>query len=326
MKSIAYVVPYFGKLPDSFPLWLVSCEMNPTIDWLIFTDDHTEYSYPKNVKVTYMSFEDMKNKIQKIYSFPVSIDKPYKLVDYKVAYGEIFEEELREYEFWGHCDLDMMWGDIRRFLIDDILEKYNKIGNQGHSTLYKNESIVNNLYRKHIDGIVQYEEIFSSNKIYGFDESIICEMYDVLELGYYKKTNFAHLNKYESSFYLGHLSKEDAIKNKHQVFCWKDGVLTRYYLSNNKVKQDEFMYIHFWCRPITYKTKECSSKDTYVMYPDVVKKYDGQIDSAYVKRHGHKGKVPFLIKTLFRNRKKITIKKILFNIKSFSRYRQRDVR
>lgn len=326
MKSIAYVVPYFGKLPDNFPLWLIGCEKNPTVDWLIFTDDHTEYSYPNNVKVTYMTFDDMKNKIQKIFDFPVSMERPYKLCDYKVAYGEIFEEELKEYDFWGYCDLDMMFGNIRHFLNDDIFEKYEKIGDQGHSTLYKNNPEVNARYKEHIDEDEPYETVFSTDKSFGFDEGPICRIYKTLGIDYYNRTIYAHLNKYESSFYLGHLSEADIYKNKRQVFGWKDGVLTRYYLHNNDVETEEFMYIHFWCRPITYKTKNCSSKDAYVMYPDVFKKYDGQINMRFLKRHGHKTKIPFLIKSLFRNRKKITIKRIIFNVKSFLRYRKRDVR
>ncbi|MBQ1556002.1 MAG: hypothetical protein IIZ79_00005, partial [Aeriscardovia sp.] len=242
------------------------------------------------------------------------------------AYGEIFEEELRGYDFWGHCDLDLMFGNIRKFLTDDILEEYDKIGDQGHSTLYKNKTDINSLYRTHIDGIEEYEHILSSSKNYVFDEQVICNMYKELGKDYYNKTIYAHLNKYESSFYLGHLSEADVYKNKWQVFGWKDGVLTRYYLHNNNVETEEFMYIHFWCRPITYIIKDCSSDDEYVMYPDVVKRYNGQIDVKFLKRHGHKAKIPFLIKSLFRNRKKITIKRIMFNIKSFSRYRKRDVR
>ena len=326
MKSIAYVIPYFGKLPNNFPLWLVGCEKNPTVDWLIFTDDKTQYSYPDNVKVTYMSFDDMRNKIQSIYDFPISMERPYKLCDFKVAYGEIFEDELQGYDFWGHCDLDLMFGNIRKFLTDDILEKYDKIGDQGHSTLYRNNSEINSLYRRHIDGVEKYENILSSNKNYVFDEQVICNMYKAMGKEYYNETNYAHLNKYESSFYLGHLTKDDVYKNKRQAFGWKDGTLTRYYLYNNKVDTEEFMYIHFWCRPITYKIKKCSSKDMFVMYPDVVRKYDRPIDIKFLKRHGHKGKIPFLIKTMIRNRKKITPKRIIFNIKSFSGYRKRDVR
>ena len=53
MYSIAYVVPFFGKFPKGFQFWLLSCKCNPSIDWLIFTDDKTPYDYPENVKVTY---------------------------------------------------------------------------------------------------------------------------------------------------------------------------------------------------------------------------------------------------------------------------------
>ena len=57
MYSIAYVVPYFGKFPKGFQFWLLSCKCNPSIDWLIFTDDKTPYDYPENVKVTYWTFD-----------------------------------------------------------------------------------------------------------------------------------------------------------------------------------------------------------------------------------------------------------------------------
>lgn len=56
MKSIVYIVLYFGKFPSIFPLWLNSCRNNPTIDWLIFTDDHSCFNYPQNVRVEYTTF------------------------------------------------------------------------------------------------------------------------------------------------------------------------------------------------------------------------------------------------------------------------------
>lgn len=89
MYSIAYVVPYFGKFPKGFQFWLMSCGCNPSIDWLIFTDDRTDYDYPDNVKVTYWTFDQMKARVQSVFDFPVSLERPYKLCDYKPAYGEI---------------------------------------------------------------------------------------------------------------------------------------------------------------------------------------------------------------------------------------------
>ena len=58
--SICYVIPYFGKLPAGFKMWLLSCSANDTIDWILYTDDYTEYDYPNNVKVHYCSYEDIK--------------------------------------------------------------------------------------------------------------------------------------------------------------------------------------------------------------------------------------------------------------------------
>ena len=96
MKTIAYIIPYFGKLPEMFDLWLKSCALNPTIDWLLFTNDKTEHQYPNNVKVTYMTFTELVSKIQSKFPFKILVPSPYRLCDYKVAYGHIFEEELNK--------------------------------------------------------------------------------------------------------------------------------------------------------------------------------------------------------------------------------------
>ena len=41
-----------------------------------------------------MTFESLRNRIQKLYDFKISLEKPYKLCDYKPAYGEIFKPEI----------------------------------------------------------------------------------------------------------------------------------------------------------------------------------------------------------------------------------------
>ena len=60
MKKIALICPYFGKLPNYFPLVLQSMKSNNNIEWIVFTDDKTEYEYPANVNVKYMSFKELK--------------------------------------------------------------------------------------------------------------------------------------------------------------------------------------------------------------------------------------------------------------------------
>ena len=216
MYSIAYVVPYFGKFPKGFQFWLMSCGCNPTIDWLIFTDDHTEYVYPPNVKVTYMTFEQMKRKAQECFDFPISLERPYKLCDYKPAYGEIFAKELQEYDFWGDCDVDLVWGNIRKFYTDELLGKYEKVGFNGHSMLFKNTPEVCARYRTCLPGRLNYKEVYTTDKSFAFDEPGMDAIYEGLNIPVYKGIDFANLLKYDYGFYLDWQTEEDREKTRHR--------------------------------------------------------------------------------------------------------------
>ena len=42
MKSkVTFIIPYFGKLPNYFDLFLKSCKYNGGYRWIVFTDDKT---------------------------------------------------------------------------------------------------------------------------------------------------------------------------------------------------------------------------------------------------------------------------------------------
>ncbi len=316
LTSICYVIPYFGKLPAGFEMWLLSCGMNSTIDWILYTDDKTEYNYPENVKVKYCTYEDIKEKIQRCYDFKVNINRPWKLCEFKPAYGDIFSDDLVEYDFWGHCDMDLIWGDIRSFVTEKILEKYDKIGFQGHSTLYRNAEDVNNRYKISIDGILDYKTAFRSTEMCHFDEVIMTELYDALSLPQYVETNFAHLDRFTTSFYLLYLPDKDGYKNDRQIFIWENGKIIRNYIDGKEVKKQEFMYIHLFSRPISFRIKEYSNDLIYVIYPDVVRTVNKeQLNYKFVRKKGTCRTIEFYVKIAFYYRKKLTIKKILYHLK-----------
>ncbi|OUP28188.1 DUF6625 family protein [Faecalibacterium sp. An192] len=318
--SICYVVPYFGKLPSGFKMWLLSCSTNNTIDWILYTDDRTAYEYPDNVKVHYCSYEDIKNKIQKCYEFKISISRPWKLCDFRPAYGEIFAEDLKKYDFWGHCDMDLIWGDIRKFITEDILMRYDKIGFQGHSTLYRNTQEVNSRYRIHVDGIVDYKEAFTSDDGQFFDEVVMTNLYKALNIPQYTGTNFAHLDRFTTSFYLLYLPEEDGYKNNRQVFTWESGKIIRNYLDGTNVKREEYMYIHLFSRPISFKVKSYSKNTIYTIYPDLVKELgESKLDYRFINKHGTCSTVHFYAKVAWFYRKKITAKKIIFYLRKKTR-------
>lgn len=250
--KIAFVLPYFGRMHSYFDLFLRSCEKNPDITWLLFTDDQTPFQFPSNVNVTYISFEDLKQSIQQHYDFPISLNTPYELVNYKPAYGELFQKHLSGYDFWGYCDCDLLFGDIRKFITDELLESYKKILMRGHFTLFKNSPEINFLYRREINGVERYKEVFSNTLVAHFDEGL----YDIRGIN----TLFmdANIDIYDEYIYFDVCASQYAFiqadhvsdaaelsKSKNSCFIWDQGALYRYYQAETgEILKEEFMYIH----------------------------------------------------------------------------------
>ncbi len=169
MEKIIILVPYFGKFPPMFEYWYKTALSNSTIDFLIFTDQEIESKF--NIKIINMSFDDMRKLIQSKFDFTISLEKPYKLCDYKLAYGYIFEEYVKCYDFWGYSDIDMVLGDIRGMLKDQI-DKFDKYNYLGHLSLYRINSEANNLWKLNEEDsrALNYEDVFSTPDSMYFDE------------------------------------------------------------------------------------------------------------------------------------------------------------
>lgn len=325
MYSIAYVVPYFGKFPKGFQFWLMSCGCNPTIDWLIFTDDRTPYDYPDNVHVTYWSFDQMRERAQSIFDFPISLERPYKLCDYKPAYGEIFARELEGYDFWGDCDIDLVWGDIRKFYTDELLSQYEKIGFNGHSMLFRNTPEVSARYRTCLpEQKLTFRDVYTSDKGFAFDEPGMDAIYKGLGIPVYKGIDFANLLKYDYGFYLDWQTEDDREKNEAQIFTWQNGVITRYYFHHGNIETQEYLYLHYWCRPTTFRIREYDPKKQYLIYPDTTTDKFYPITPELIRKKSKRSKLRFYAKSIWFNRRKLTLERILFNIKGMMSYKKKS--
>jgi len=154
MKKIALLLVYFGKWPIWFPAFLASCRYNKSIDWFIFTDIQPPPDAPDNVSFVPFSLVQFSLLASNRIGLEFSLKEPYKLVDFKPAYGLIFDDYLAKYDFWGHCDLDVVWGDLRSFLTDDILNHHDIVSARknimcGHFSLFSNTAKVCTLFREH---------------------------------------------------------------------------------------------------------------------------------------------------------------------------------
>lgn len=262
-NKIVFIIPYFGKFRSYFQLFLNSCKYNENIAWLIFTDDYTKYDYPENVKVIYTTFEETKRLYQNKFDFKISLNKPYKLCDFKPAYGYIYEDYIKGYDFWGYCDTDVIFGQIRDFYTDNLLNKYDKLGFLGHCTLYRNNTNINRLFMSRINGKERYKEVFSSDKIFQFDEERKMSINTIFENSKYKY-NFQefHANIYikSSSYRLTSYDLENneyvVEKNKKAFFVFDNGKLERYIINKDGIEKKEYLYIHLQTRDMNIRTDD----------------------------------------------------------------------
>lgn len=253
--KIAFIVPYFGQFRNYFQLFLNSCEKNPNVTWLIFTDNRNDYDYPNNVKVFHITFDELRKKFQKKFDFPIILDTPYKLCDYKPSYGYVFEDYIKGYDAWGYCDTDLIWGDISKFLSKELLNKYDKIGDLGHCTVFKNTYEINRMFMNDIDGIYPFKKYFSVSKNNSFDEEYKNSVNNIFNSHGYKilPTGKMAANIYtkSSNFKLTYLDKNQRYKIERKsknIFVWKNGKLLRFVNSNNKISKEEFLYLHLQSR------------------------------------------------------------------------------
>lgn len=169
MKSVVLILPYFGKFPDIFPLFLKTAEKNPNINFLIISDSEENINYPKNVRILSQTFSEFKQLMENQLGQTIALEKPYKLCDYKPVYGYVLSEQIKQYDYWGYCDCDLIWGDLYSF-IEPLMEKgYDKIFASGHLTLYRNTQENNELFRTLDEGKL-FSKISKDNQIYWFDE------------------------------------------------------------------------------------------------------------------------------------------------------------
>ena len=168
MKSIIVIFPHFGTLPPQYKMWRASALGNPDIDFLFFTDCDVEPA--KNIIVHKMSFDDFRQIVQSKFDFPIILDRPYKICDYRPGFAYILSDYVKDYDFWGWGDLDVVYGDIRHFVTDDVLSKYKMISGYGHFTLYSNDDYTNTFFMKEVNGYVDYKDAFTQQKSMYFDE------------------------------------------------------------------------------------------------------------------------------------------------------------
>ena len=170
MHSIALIATYFGQLPAWIDNYIETCKHNPSITWFLFVDGAFPRNRSANVRLVHFTLEDLSRLILDRLGVAANITYGYKACDIKPMFGELFADYLRGFDFWGHCDLDIMWGALRTFLTPQRLADFDIIstcpaGLCGPLTIFRNVPFINRLYRRG-----PYEQALSQREFQGFDE------------------------------------------------------------------------------------------------------------------------------------------------------------
>jgi len=263
--SVALLTCWYGNYPWYFPYYIKSCIHNPTVDFIIVTNNREAIAdKPSNVIVIYKTLEELKAEGSLKLGFDLNFTDPYKLCDLKPAFGLLFEQILEKYDFWGHSDIDMVYGDIRGFINSDVLNEYDIINASenfitGTFCLYRNNDFIKTLFMESKD----YKKVFIDSKYFGFDECSFL-FYELHELG---TTIFDFPDHIQSMTYIVRKAEaEGRLKPLFEFYLFQ--------AMTNKLRWDNGLIIYankmecLFYDMIRYK-KFCKDKNVTYPIPDV---------------------------------------------------------
>lgn len=260
-NSIALLIPYFGKFPEWAPLYFETLRQNSTIDFYFYTDcDYTAYAHIPNAIFRKFEYEDYLNMVRSNAEIDFKPSSAYKLCDLRPLYPLIHFEDIQSYDFYGWTDMDILFGDIRSFYTDELLQNYDvfsthEIRISGHLAIFRNTAKNRNAYKS----IYNWRENLAHPDFVGIDEhgitnALTMTFFDKLnEKMHWKIDNFITrwlkkikmarlylLEQYTTPFISTPWIDGSVNSAQPDVWYYKDGHIT-----NNRDGNRNFIYLHF---------------------------------------------------------------------------------
>ena len=116
-NKIVLIQLWMGDIPDYF--WMHDeTTKNINIDFLFITDQLDFKLDAKNYKVIYRKNEDIENLLFLKTNQKIILHNNKKTCDVKISLGDLFEDEIVGYDFFGCYDIDTLFGDTNKYLLD----------------------------------------------------------------------------------------------------------------------------------------------------------------------------------------------------------------
>ena len=255
---------YYGTLPNFFSVWLESVRNNPTVDFCFLSDNIDKTGLPENVKVMDISWKDFKRRVKEKFHFEISIKNYERISQFRPAFAYIFPEIIEGYDFWGYVECDLILGDIRKFITDDLLNQYDKFFKFGHLQLFRNCSVMNTLFMQKTNAALNYKYAYSKDILF-FEEIFgMTNIANAKGIKAYIENIFSDLNMFELMFTREPFTYEE-LQPQEQLFEYDHGKLYSHFIDNGEIKKKEILYVHFQKRAMEIDTEDFNK---YIIVPN----------------------------------------------------------
>lgn len=251
---VAILVIYTGEFwPIWFNTFLFTAQYAQDLyDWIFILPKEFSPSpiqLPKNVKLYYLSFDELCDRLLSIddrFSAMQASEKkdmilrmkhllvhqPYVLVEFKPCLGDIFQDILQSYSHWAYADIDTLLGRINKIIDRTMLNSYDIVTTsfgdiyvvymRGQLTIHKNQPDINKIYQvcNHFLNITNRLRSFEFGaQKWPFQSAEGCYSYAVI-----RKSNASVLivtSQYSDAYYARLEIKESFMIGKSVMQCYR---------------------------------------------------------------------------------------------------------
>jgi hypothetical protein len=152
--KIALIQVWLGKIPNYFWYHFETTKNLKGINFFIFTDQELTLD-SENYFVGKITKNQLEEKISEKLNTKIILKNNKKTCDLKSSYGDLFEDHLKGYDYFGCYDIDTLFGDINKY-IEPFLGSYDfiSIGDEifhnrlsGPFLIMKNSEEIKKIYR-----------------------------------------------------------------------------------------------------------------------------------------------------------------------------------
>jgi len=241
-KPLILFAQWFGPWPEWIEFFVESCKWNRDIDWLIFTDQDPPDNDAPNVRYRKVGFAEHRALLGSAIALDLSNIPPIKLCDLKPVLGFVFARETDGYRNYGHCDIDLIFGNIRAFYTDAVLEKYQVLSTHddrlsGHLAVLRNTSFNREAFRR----IRSWKRKAVDPHNYGIDEYRFGNVF--VRPSPWRRLTEGRIPTLFEERYTTPLTRRPWLDGTHNYptrWYWRGGKLTAEGYGDR-----EFIYIHF---------------------------------------------------------------------------------